>query len=75
MKKKKQPFLKGAALLALARRKATGLGIDAAGMKLVDLVHLIQEREGNTSCFRREQKCPQQSCCWQASCGAVMVDA
>ena len=72
MKMKKQPFLKGAALLALARRKAGNLGIDTGGKKMVELVHTIQEREGHTPCFRKLAQCQHLACCWQASCGAVM---
>lgn len=74
MKKKTQPFLKGPALLALARRKAGSLGIDPSNRKLVELVHLVQQYEGHVACFRRQQECRQQACCWQASCGATMLD-
>jgi hypothetical protein len=74
MKKKTQPFLKGPALLALARRKAGSLGIDPSKHKLVELVHLVQQWEGHSACFRRQQECQQRACCWQASCGATMRD-
>ncbi len=67
-----QIFLKGLPLLALARRKAAALGIDAGNAKLIDLVHLVQEREGHTACFRKRRDCSYRSCCWQGSCGAIM---
>jgi hypothetical protein len=38
------------------------------------LVHLVQQREGHSACFRRQQECQQRTCCWQASCGATMRD-
>lgn len=69
----KQTFLKGPALFALARRKAAELGMDVGESKLVELVQRIQECEGHTSCFRARKECPHLSCCWQASCGAVML--
>jgi hypothetical protein len=72
MKKQQQMFLKGPALLAVARRKAAGLGIDPAKRNLAELVRLVQEREGHTACFRAQRECRQQTCCWQASCGATM---
>jgi len=72
MKKMTRQFLKGPALLALARRKAGPLGIDQSNRKLVELVHLVQQGEGHRACFRRQQECRQHGCCWQASCGATM---
>ena len=65
-------FLKGPALLAHARKKATGLGLDGKGIKLADLVWMIQEKEGHTSCFKKEETCVQTGCCWQLSCGAKL---
>ena len=66
----KKFFLKGPALLAFARKKAAKLGLDGKGMKLVDLVWMIQEKEGHGSCFKREKVCRHSDCCWQLSCGA-----
>lgn len=68
----KKKLLKGSPLAAYARKKAAGLGMDGRGMKLVDLVWMIQEKEGNTRCFKKEKECAQFSCCWQLSCGAKM---
>jgi hypothetical protein len=69
---KKAKLLKGSSLAAHARKKATGLGLDGKGMKLADLVWMIQEKEGHTCCFKKEKTCSQTGCCWQLSCGAKM---
>ena len=71
-KVKKTKFLKGSSLSAFARKKATDLGGDGKGMKLADLVWMIQEKEGHTACFKKEKTCSQSACCWQLSCGAKM---
>jgi len=65
-------LLKGAPLSAYARKKAAGLGLDGKGMKLADLVWMVQEKEGHTNCFKKEKTCSQTGCCWQLSCGAKM---
>lgn len=70
---KKQQYLKGSTLSAYARKKAAGLGLDGKGMKLADMVWMIQEEEGHESCFKRQESCPHTGCCWQASCGATMT--
>ena len=70
---KKTKFLKGSSLAAYARKKATGLGLDGKGMKLNDLVWMVQEKEGHESCFKRKKTCSQTACCWQASCGASLT--
>ncbi len=69
---KKQKLLKGSPLSAYARKKAQELGLDGKGMKLANLVWMIQEKEGHSSCFKREKSCTQSGCCWQLSCGAKM---
>ena len=71
-KTQKVQLLKGPSLLAYARKEATGLGLDGKGMKLADLVWVIQEKEGHTSCFKKEKTCTQTECCWQLSCGAKL---
>ena len=68
----KKNYLKGPSLSAFARKKASELGLNGKGMKLVDLVWMIQENEGHNSCFKRQKECAQTSCCWQLSCGAKM---
>lgn len=71
-KAKKIKLLKGSALAAYGRKKAAELGLDGKGMKLADLVRMVQEKEGHTSCFKKEKTCSQTGCCWQLSCGAGM---
>lgn len=68
----KKKILKGSPLAAYARKKATTLGLDGKGMKLADLVWMIQGKEGHTNCFKREKACSHMDCCWQLSCGAKM---
>ncbi|MCK5069243.1 MAG: hypothetical protein KAR01_01830 [Desulfocapsa sp.] len=72
-KGKKEKLLKGPSLAAYARKKAAGLGLDGKGMKLNDLVWMIQEKEGNAGCFKKEKTCSHTECCWQLSCGAKMT--
>ncbi len=66
-----QQFLKGPQLFALARRKASALGLDSKGLKLEELTQRVQEKEGHESCFRKKAECHEKRCCWQASCGAM----
>ncbi len=70
---KKEKFLTGSSLFAVARTKARGLGIDPQGMKLEELIHAIQDKEGHQSCFRKQAECSELRCCWQRSCKAKMV--
>lgn len=69
---KKQKFLKGTQLLALARTKAQELSIDTKNVKMEPLIQAIQEREGNDVCFRKKETCSELDCCWQLSCKAEM---
>jgi len=71
---KKDKYLIGSSLFALARSKARGLGIEPAGLKLEALIHAIQNNEGHQSCFRKQKQCSELSCCWQRSCKAEMID-
>ena len=66
-------FKTGSQLFAVARKKAHSLGVplEECG-KMADLICRIQVKEGNTSCFQQQEVCSQTSCCWQASCKAVM---
>lgn len=68
----KKKLLKGSPLSAYARKKAVQLGLDGKGMKLADLVWMVQEKEGHASCFKQEKACNNTDCCWQLSCGAKM---
>lgn len=70
--KKTEKLLKGSSLAAYARKKAVNLGLDGKGIKLADLVWMVQEKEGHASCFKREKQCAHAGCCWQHSCGAKM---
>ncbi len=71
-KTKTEKLLKGSPLMAYARKKAVSLGLNGQGMKLVDLVWMVQEKEGHASCFKREKECVHTGCCWQLSCGATV---
>lgn len=70
---KKEKFLKGSPLFALARSKARGLGIDPKKLNLEQLIHEVQQKEGHEGCFRKKSSCPELGCCWQLSCKAKMV--
>ena len=70
---KKQKLLKGSPLFALARSKAKQLDIDSKNLKMVDLIHVVQLKEGHQDCFRKLETCEETGCCWQLSCTAKMV--
>ncbi len=70
---KAKKLLKGSPLAAYARKKAAALELKSKGLKLAELVWMVQEKEGHTACFKREKQCEQAGCCWQLSCGAKMV--
>jgi hypothetical protein len=68
-------YKKGPKLFSLARKRALVLDIpQEKGVKLAQLICRIQEKEGNTPCFRKRELCQETACCWQASCGAIMED-
>lgn len=51
------------------KEKAKALGIIPGKMKKPELVHAIQETEGNTQCFgRSDGQCPQTDCCFMRDC-------
>ncbi len=68
-------FEKGLKLYAVARKRSKQLGLDAGMISLDELVWKIQEKEGNSPCFRRQKSCPQMTCCWQAACKAEMAES
>lgn len=68
-------FEKGLKLYATARSKSRQIGLDTGKIGLDELVWKIQEKEGNPPCFRRQKVCSQMMCCWQAACGAEMVES
>ena len=71
---KKVKLLKGSPLFALARSKARQLDIETRGLKMAELIHAVQLKEGHQDCFTRQETCPERDCCWQLSCGAKMVN-
>ncbi len=38
------------------------------GLSKQDLIREIQNKEGNTPCFRRESVCEEEACLWMADC-------
>lgn len=70
---KKNKYLIGSSLFALARTKARDLDIETEGLKLEQLIRAIQDTEGHQSCFRKKSECSELNCCWQRSCKAKMV--
>ena len=51
------------------KEKARALGIIPGKMKKPELIHSIQEVEGNTQCFgRSDGQCPQTDCCFMRDC-------
>ena len=51
------------------RGKAVKIGLNAQGMKKVELVRAIQSAEGNVACFDTEKSdCDQLACCWRKDC-------
>ncbi len=51
------------------KEKAKALGIIPGKMKKPELIHVIQETEGNTPCFgRSDGQCPQTDCCFMREC-------
>lgn len=67
-----EPYLKGPALFALARRKASSIDLEYGTLKMVELIREVQVREGHTACFRTRKNCSEMKCCWQVSCRALM---
>jgi len=68
-------FEKGLKLYAMARGRSKQLGLNIGVISLDELVWKIQEREGNSPCFRKQKRCSQAMCCWQAACKAEMVES
>ena len=67
-------FHKGLQLYAIAKQKAKILGIHEKAGKMEELICRIQQLEGNTACFRKKEECGERICCWQAACGATMME-
>jgi hypothetical protein len=55
--------------MAEIRSKAKNLGINPGKLKKAELIHAIQQAEGNTQCFgRSEGYCPNIDCCFMQDC-------
>ena len=51
------------------KEKAKALGIKPGKMKKEDLIHAIQEEEGNFPCFGSASgHCSQEDCSWREDC-------
>ena len=49
------------------KEKARQIGVKTTGKK-ADIVHRIQEAEGNELCFDTRDECGQMGCCWREDC-------
>lgn len=50
-------------------QKAISLGIQPGQMNKTELIHSIQQAEGNTACFKTANgKCLYTDCCFRADC-------
>jgi len=48
---------------------ARNMNLDPGSMNKKDLIRLVQEKEGNTPCFKTDvQSCDQFDCCWRNDC-------
>lgn len=55
--------------MADVKTKAKSLGITSGRMKKIDLIHSIQQTEGNVQCFQTGLvECDQYGCCWRDEC-------
>lgn len=51
------------------RKKAKAMQIAPGSRDKTTLIRAIQEREGNTPCFRTDiADCDQLACCWRSIC-------
>jgi len=49
------------------RKKAKYAGVRTNGKK-ADVIHRIQEAEGNETCFGTRDCCEEMGCCWRENC-------
>jgi len=54
------------------RKKARRAGVKTNGKK-ADLIHRIQEAEGNNPCFGTRDRCGETACCWREDCLPAFV--
>lgn len=51
------------------KKRAREIGIEPGKMKKADLIHAIQEAEGNPPSFgNNDGNCPYADCCWWDDC-------
>ena len=51
------------------KKKAKKVGITPGKLKKAELIHAIQQAEGNTACFgRSDGQCGQTDCCFMRDC-------
>lgn len=51
------------------KQKAKSIGVTPGRMKKADLIHAIQQAEGNEVCFSTEKDyCEQKQYCWRGDC-------
>ena len=51
------------------RAKAREMGVkNYSKMSKVDLIHAIQEKEGNAACYQNIEDCQQHDCLWRPEC-------
>lgn len=55
--------------MQLVRERAKQMAIATGSMDKKTLIRLIQEKEGNTPCFKTDPPaCDQFDCCWREDC-------
>ena len=56
------------------RLKAGALGVRPGKMKKAELIHAVQEAEGNNPCFGKTNgECPNIGCCFMGDCLKVRL--
>lgn len=51
------------------QKRAKNLGLKPGKSKKAELIRMIQQQEGNYSCFESAQDfCDQSECCWRGDC-------
>ena len=60
--------------IAEIKQKAKALGITSGKMKKAELIHAIQQAEGNNPCFGSSNgQCPYTACCFIQDCLKIKV--
>ena len=51
------------------QKKARVMGLKPGKSKKADLIRMIQDKEGNDTCFQSAKDfCDQEDCCWRGDC-------